>query len=106
MHADYGGGASEYADYRDIVYNTGSDLTAGYHVYGIQYIPNVSVKYFIDGRLMFQQLESNRGGVVAGPYELLLQLQVAARPASHWHTVATATTPSASMKIADVQAYS
>ena len=106
MHADYGGGASEYADYRDIIYNTGSDLSAGYHVYGIQYIPNVSVKYFIDGKLMFQQLESNKGGVVAGTYEMLLQLQVAAPSTSQWHTVPTDTTPSASMDIADVQVYS
>ena len=106
MHADYGGGASEYAGYRDIVYNTGSDLAAGYHVYGIQYIPNVSVKYFFDGKLIFQQLESNRGGVVAGTYELLLELQVASGQTSFWHTVPTATTPSASMDIAEVQAYS
>ena len=106
MHADYGGGASEYADYRDIIYNTGSDLTAGYHVYGIEYIPGVSVKYFFDGKLMFQQLESNSGGVVAGTYELLLELQVAAQQASGFHTVTTGTTPSASMDVAEVQAYS
>jgi len=106
MHTDYGGGASEYAGYRDIVYNTGADLSAGYHVYGIQYIPNVAVNYFLDGKLMFQQLESNSGGVVAGTYELLLELQVATEQTSGWHTVPTATTPSASMEVAEVQAYS
>lgn len=106
MHADYGGSASEYPGYRDIVYNTGSDLSVGYHIYGIQYLPNVAVKYFFDGKLMFQQLASSRGGVAAGTYELLLELQVAAQRASPWHTVATATTPSESMDIAEVQVYS
>ena len=57
MHSDYGGSATQYSGYRDIVYNTGSDLTAGYHVYSIQYIPNVSVKYFFDGKLTFEQLD-------------------------------------------------
>ena len=106
MHADYGGGASEYSGYRDIVYDTGSNLSAGYHVYGIQYVPNVAVKYFFDGTLVFQQMESDRGGVVAGTYELLLELQVASEQTSQWHTVPTATASSASMDIAEVQAYS
>jgi beta-glucanase (GH16 family) len=106
MHADYGGGASQYAGYRDIVYDTGSDLAAGYHVYGIQYIPNVSVKYFFDGKMVFEQLASDKGGVAAGTYELLLQLQVASAQTSQWHTVPTAATPSESMEVAEVQAYS
>ena len=106
MHSDYGGSATQYSGYRDIVYNTGSDLSAGYHVYGIQYIPNVAVKYFLDGNLMFQQVKLDKGGVIAGTYELLLQLQVAAQQTSPWHTVPTDTTQSASMDIAEVQAYS
>ena len=105
MHADYGGGASEYSGYRDIVYDTGSNLS-GIHVYGIQYVPNVAVKYFFDGTLVFQQMESDRGGVVAGTYELLLELQVASEQTSQWHTVPTATASSASLDIAEVQAYS
>ncbi len=106
MHSDYGGSATQYSGYRDIVYDTGSDLSAGYHVYGIQYIPNVAVKYFLDGNLMFEQVESDKGGVVAGTYELLLELQVASQQTSNWHTVPTDTTESASMAIAEVKAYS
>ncbi len=106
MHSDYGGGISEYPDYRNIVFDTRSDLAAGYNVYGIQYIPNVSVKYFFDGKLIFEQLQSDRGGVVAGTYELILQLQVATDHTSPWHTVPTAGTPANSMVIAAVQAYS
>ncbi len=106
MHSDYGGGSSEYPDYRNIIYNTRSDLSAGYHVYGIQYIPNVSVKYFFDGKLIFEQLESDKGGVPAGTYELIMQLQVATHQTSPWHTVPRASTPSSSMKVAEVQAYS
>jgi hypothetical protein len=105
IHMDYGGGASEYAGYRDIVYDTGSDLTAGFHVYGIQYIPNVAVKYYFDGKMVFEQKEDDPGGVATGSYELLLELQVASQQASPWHTQTSATTPSATMDIAEVQAY-
>lgn len=106
MHADYGGGAGQYPGYRDIIYNTKTDLSAGYHIYGIQYIPHVSVKYFFDGTLVFEQSASDKGGVPAGTYELLLQLQVASPQTSQWHTVATASSPSQNMDIAEVQAYS
>jgi hypothetical protein len=40
------------------------------------------------------------------PYEIMLELQVAAQQASGWHTVTTGTTPSATMDVAEVQAYS
>lgn len=106
MHADYGGGANEYAGYRDIVYDTGSNLSAGYHVYGIQYVPNVAVKYFFDGKLVFEQKEDDPGGVPSGSYELLLELQVASHQTSQWHTQPAATSPSATMDISGVQAYS
>ena len=106
IHADYGGGSSEYPHYRDIVYNTGTDLSGGYNVFGIQYTPNVSVKYFFDGKLIFEQRQSDKGGVVTGPYELIMQLQVATAHAAPWHTVPTANTPSGSMQVAEVQAYS
>ena len=106
IHSDYGGGSSEYADYRDTVTDTGTNLTAGYNVYGIQYIPNVSVNYYFNGKLYFQQLESDPGGVVAGTYELILQLEVASQQTSGWHTQTTGSTPSGSMDVAEVQAYS
>jgi Glycosyl hydrolases family 16 len=106
MHADYGGSASQYAGYRDVVYHTASDLSASYHVYAVQYVPHVAVKYFLDGKLIFEQLQSNRGGVAAGTYELLLELQVASHSASAWHTVPTGTTGPARMEIAEVQVYS
>jgi hypothetical protein len=105
MHSDYGGSATQYSGYRDIVYNTGSDLTAGYHVYSIQFIPNVSVKYFFDGKLTFEQLESSNSVSGSGTYELLLALQVAAQRTARWHTVATDATRSASMNIAEVKVY-
>jgi hypothetical protein len=106
MHSDYGGGSSEYPDYRNVVYNTRSNLSAGYHVYGIQYIPHVSVKYFFDGKLVFEQLQSDKGGVAPGTYELILQLQVATDQTSPWHTVPTARTSADSMQVSEVQAYS
>ncbi len=113
MHTDYGGGVSEYDDYRDTVYNTGTDLDDGYNVYGIQFTPGVGVNYYFNGQLMFQQLAADPGGVVSdlnsggsGTYEIILELQMATQGDSGWHTVPTSTSPGGSMKIAEVQAYS
>ena len=106
MHVDYGGGRSLYPDYREAIYDTGTDLSAGYHVYGIQYEPNIAVRYFFDGKVIFQQLASDPGGIPTGTYELLLQLQMASPETSGWHTLPAATTPSETMAIAEVQAYS
>ena len=103
MHTDYGGGSSEWSSYRDIVYNAGVDLDTSYNTYGIQYIPGQSVNYYFNGRLMFQQLESDLGGVPAGTYELILQLEVAASTTSGWHTTGGRSTES--MKVSEVQAY-
>ncbi len=97
MHTDYGGGVSEYADYRETVYNTGTDLNDGYNIYGIQFTPGVGVNYYFNGQLMFQQLETDPGGVVSnlngggsGTYEIILELQMATQGDSGWHTVPTA----------------
>lgn len=106
MHVDFGGGRSLDPNYRDAVYDTRTDLTAGYHVYGIQYEPNKAIRYFFDGKEIFQQLASDPGGVPTGTYELLLQLQMASSETSGWHTLPTATTPSETMAIAEVQVYS
>ena len=113
MHTDYGGGASEYPGYREIVDNTGTDLDGGYNTYGIQFTPGVGVNYYFNGHLMFQQLGADPGGVVSdlnsggsGTYEIILELQVATQGDSGWHTVPTSTSPGGSMHVADVQAYS
>ena len=51
--------------------------------------------------------QASSGITITGePYEIILELQVAAQEASGRHTVTTSATPSASMQVAEVQAYS
>jgi hypothetical protein len=103
MHTDFGGGSSIWTGYRQLVYDSGVDLSADYHIYGLEYTPGVSVNYYLNGTLVFQQLESDKGGIPTGTYELILQLQVADLSTSGWHT--TGGTSTESMKVSEVQAY-
>jgi len=86
-------------------YNVGADVTAGYHVYGFEFKPGVSITAYFDGKQVWQVLASNGYTIAGEPYEILLELQVASQQASGWHTVTNANTPSSSMSIAEVQAY-
>ena len=54
--------------------NVGVDMSAGHHVYGVEYIPNVSIKYYFDG-----VLEATTSGVPipAESYEIMINLMVA-----------------------------
>lgn len=90
---------------RGSIYDVGADMSAGMHVYGIQFLPGTSITEYFDGRQMNQTLASSGVTIPAGTYELMLQLEVAASSASGWHTVANANTPTSAMKIADVQVY-
>jgi hypothetical protein len=83
---------------------SGADIAAGYNTYGFQYIPGQSVTVYFNGQEVYQVLASNGSTISAQAYYLLIELQVATAQVSH-HTVATSTTPSASMKVAEVQAY-
>jgi glycosyl hydrolase family 16 len=102
MHSDY------FADQgqQQSAYSIGSDVTAGYHVYGFQFIPGQSITAYFDGAKVWQVNASDGITITGEPYEILLELQVASQQTSGWHTVTTGTTPSASMEIAEVQAYS
>jgi len=87
-------------------WNPGVDVTAGYHVYGYQFIPGQSITAYFDGRQVWQVDASSGITITAEPYEIILSLQVATQQASGWHTVPTTATPSATMDVAEVQAYS
>ncbi len=80
-------------------------LAAGFHVYGIQWIPGVSVTIYLDGTQVWQVTEA-QGSIPAEPYEIILDLAVAAAITKYWHTVTTTSTPTSSMQVAEVQAYS
>ena len=85
----------------------GFDATAGYHIYGIQWTPGVGIEGFVDGNLVWSLPNASvPGGIVAEPYEIVLDLQVANASDAAWHTLPTATSPGGSMEVAEVQAYS
>ena len=83
-----------------------ANLTTGFHVYGIEWIPGVSVTIYLDGTEIWQVTEAEAGSIPAEPYEIILQLAVASAETDWWHTVTSATTPTSSMQVAEVQAYS
>jgi len=87
-------------------WNAGADMSAGYHIFGFEFIPGVSVKCYFDGVQVFQVLASSSVTITAGTYEIILQLEVAAQQISGSHTLPTGATPSATMDVAEVQAYS
>ena len=102
MHSDY------FADQgqQQNAFSVGSDVTAGYHVYGFRFLPGQSITAFFDGKQEWQ-VQAAAGITITGePYEIMLELQVATQQTSGWHTVTTAATSSATMDVVEVQAYS
>ncbi len=93
-------------------FNLGNDvkvpdgLAAAFNVYGIQWDPGVSITIYLDGKQVWQVTESEAGSIPAEPYEIILQLLVASARTFSWHTVTNASTPTSSMQVAEVQAYS
>jgi beta-glucanase (GH16 family) len=102
MHSDYFADQGQQED----AYNVGQDVTTGYHTFGFRFIPGQSITAFFDGRQVWQVNASSGITITGEPYEILLELQVAAQQASGLQTATTSATPSASMKVAEVQAYS
>lgn len=83
------------------IVNTGVDLSSDYHVYGMEYVPGVSVRMYLDGALKAEYTQN----VPTGAYTILINLQVAQKTAG-WHSVANAATPSPSiLEVSDVQVY-
>ena len=101
MHSDYFSDQGQQQE----AYSVGTDVTAGYHVYGFQFLPGKSVTAYFDGHQVWQVTASNGITITAEPYQIILQLQVTTEDASS-HTTPTPNTPAASMQIAEVQAYS
>ena len=102
MHSDFFSDQGQ----QQSAYSIGSDVTAGYHVYGFQFIPGQSITAFFDGKQVWQVSAASGITITGEPYEIMLELQVATQQTSGWHTVTTATTPPAAMTVAEVQAYS
>ena len=101
-HSDYFANQGQ----RQSVWASGTDITAGYHVYGYQFIPGQSITAYLDGNRVWQVHASSGITITGEPYEIMLELQVAGSPTSGWHTITNANTPASSMQVAEVQAYS
>ena len=101
-HSDYFANQGQ----RQSVWASGSDISAGYHVYGYQFIPGQSITAYLDGNRVWQVSASSGITITGEPYEIMLELQVAGSPTSGWHTITNANTPASSMQVAEVQAYS
>jgi beta-glucanase (GH16 family) len=91
---------------QDQLTSLGFDTTAGFHVYGVRFIPGQSITWYVDGDPVYQLLASSSVTITSEPYQIMLELQVATQQTAGWHTVTNANTPPSTMQIAEVQAYS
>jgi hypothetical protein len=78
LDAKWFGGATE-----TYTHDTGIDLTAGYHTYGVEYNPGVNFKLYLDGTLMHTFTTSISTGV---SYEIILDQSIASNNTSGYHT--------------------
>ena len=102
MHSDYFAGTGQQQQ----AYDVGADVSSGYHTYGFQFLPNKSVTAYFDGKQVWQVKASSTVTITGEPYEIMIELQEATNETSGWHTVTTTSTPSSTMQVAEVQAYS
>jgi beta-glucanase (GH16 family) len=85
--------------------NTGIDLTAGFNTYAINWVPGVSITWYLNGA-QIGEVTSAQAAIPNEPMELIMSNQVADSAASGWHTVLDSSTPqSMPMQIAGVQLY-
>jgi beta-glucanase (GH16 family) len=80
-------------------YNAGVDLTAAYHVYGVEYVAGISIKTYFDGHLVGSFTED----VAAGPYHIIMNNSHASASTADWHT--TGSTTASVMSIRAVEHY-
>jgi len=67
------------------VIDTGVDLTADYHNYGLEYNPGKWLKFYLDGKLLgtyTQSIPTN------APYQIIIDMEFANQYTNGWHTVA------------------
>lgn len=87
------------------VTNAGADLAAGYHTYGLAWVPGQSITWYLDGAQV-GRITSAQLSIPNEPMELIVTLAVANSTASGWRTAYDASTPSPStMEISDFQVW-
>jgi hypothetical protein len=87
------------------VVDSGMDLTAGFHTYGINWVPGQSITWYLDGKQM-AQVTSAQVPIPNEPMELIMNNGVANSNATGWHTALDSSTPSSmQMQIDGVRLY-
>ncbi|WP_051442728.1 glycoside hydrolase family 16 protein [Mesorhizobium sp. WSM3626] len=85
--------------------DSGTDLTAGFHTYGINWDPGKSITWYLDGKQM-AQVTSSQVAIPDEPMQLMMNNGVANSNAAGWHTALNSSTPSSmQMQIDQVQLY-
>jgi beta-glucanase (GH16 family) len=85
--------------------NVGTDLTAGYDTYGIDWVPGQSITWYLNGKET-EKITSAQAHIPNEPMELILDEAVAGPSAWGWHTVADQHTPgNMAMMVNDIQLY-
>ena len=82
-----------------------SDLSSGYHTYGMELDAGQAVKFYLDGKLMATQ----RIGITNEPWEIIINLAEVAHGVGLWHQPAPSnisTLPLSTLKVAEVQVFS
>lgn len=79
------------------LFNTGTSLSADYHVYGMEYLPGRSVKMFFDGVLA----AAFTNNVTNSSYYLILNDGLASGKTAGWHSQTNAATASPSLMFVD-----
>jgi len=87
------------------VVDSGIDLTAGFHTYGINWVPGQSITWYLDGKQM-AQVTSAQVPIPNEPMQLIMSNQVANSNAAGWHTALDSSTPSSmQMQVNGIQLY-
>jgi beta-glucanase (GH16 family) len=98
LHA---GGSTQCGDVTDV----SVDLTAGYHVYGMEWLPAQRIRWFLDGK-QIGEVTSAQCAIPDEPMELILNLGVGTNAIADFHSVVDGTTPTPSvMRVRQVQVY-
>jgi hypothetical protein len=86
-----------------VIEDTGADLSADYHTYGLEYVPGQSFTEFLDGQQVAQWTQN----VPFTSFELLTDLEITGPNTASWHTTPTASNPGPfELNVKDIQVYS
>jgi beta-glucanase (GH16 family) len=84
----------------DFSYATPKPMTAGFNIYGMQYIPGRSIKTYFNGRLVGSWTQD----ISTTPYEIVIWNTQASVNSSGFHTTGESPNPSV-LNVAEVQVY-